>query len=123
MYRERINEIIKTLSESEDLDCLDLVEDLIDSASEYVRRVNLLEIAIMVGKYNKDGEEYRDNIEKLDKLRSTAHNSLISNVKIINRLCRKYNLPVLFIGNEEKRIEVAEFAQQVVAELFATRRL
>lgn len=123
MYREKINEFIRVISESDDRECLDLMEDLISSASDYVRRVNVLEIGLMVGKYNKEGSEYREYIEKLDKLRSNAHNSVITNVKIINRLCRKNDLPMIYQGNEEDRIEVAEFAQQVVEELFSTRRL
>lgn len=123
MYREKINEFIRAISESDDRECLDLMEDLISSASDYVRRVNVLEIGLMVGKYNKDGDEYKEYIEKLDKLRSNAHNSVITNVKIINRLCRNNNLEPIYSGNEEDRIEVAEFAQQVVEELFSTRRL
>lgn len=123
MYREKIHEFIRTISESNDRECLDLMEDLISSASDYVRRVNVLEIGLMVGKYNKEGAEYREYIEKLDKQRSNAHNALITNVKIINRLCKNNNLELIYSGNEEDRIEVAKFAQQVVEELFSTRRL
>ena len=82
MYREKINEFIRVISESNDSECLELIEDLISSASDYVRRVNVLEIGLMVGKYNKEGSEYREYIEKLDKLRSSAHNALIINVNI-----------------------------------------
>ena len=123
MYREKINEFIKVISETEGSECLHMMEDLIESASDYVRRVNVLEIGLMVGKYNKEGAEYREYIEKLDKQRSNAHNALINNVKIINRLCRKNNLQPIYQGNEEERVEIAEFAQQVVEELFSTRRL
>ena len=123
MYREKIHEFIRTISESNDRECLDLMEDLISSASDYVRRVNVLEIGLMVGKYNKEGAEYLEYIEKLDKQRSDAHNALITNVKIINRLCKNNKLSPIYSGNEEDRIEVAKFAQQVVEELFSTRRL
>lgn len=123
MFREKINEFIKVISENEDSECLDMMEELIESASHYMRRVNVLEIGLMVGKYNKEGNEYREYIEKLDKQRSNAHNALISNVKIINRLCRNNNLLLIYEGNEEDKIEVAEFAQKVVDELFSTRRL
>ena len=123
MFREKINEFIKVISETEDSECLDMMEELIGSASDYMRRVNVLEVGVMVGKYNKEGDEYREYIEKLDKQRSNAHNSLISNVKVINRLCKNHNLPLIYEGNEEERVEVAEFAQKVVDELFSTRRL
>lgn len=123
MYREKINEFIRTIAESNDIECLDLIEDLIYSAGDYVRKVNALEIGRMVGKYNKEGSEYGEHIEKLDKQRSEAHNALITNVKIINRLCRNNNLAPIYNGNEEDRIEIAEFAQQVVDELFSTIKL
>jgi hypothetical protein len=123
MFREKINEFIKVISETEDSECLDMMEELIGSASDYMRRVNVLEVGVMVGKYNKEGDEYREYIEKLDKQRSNAHNSLISNVKVINRLCRNHGLPLIYEGNEEERVAVAEFAQKVVDELFSTRRL
>jgi len=123
LYKEKINEFIRVISVTEDSDCLDIMEELISTASDYVRRVNVLEIGIMVGKYNKDGNEYREYIEKLDKQRSDAHNSLISNAKIINRLCKKNNLPLIYEENANERIEVAEYAQKVVDELFSTRRI
>lgn len=123
MYREKINEFIRTISESKDRECFNLMDDLISSASDYVRRVNVLEIGLMVGKYNKEGAEYREYIEKLDKQRSNAHNALITNVKIINKLCKNNDLASIYSGNEEDRIQVAEFAQNVVEELFSTRRL
>lgn len=123
MFREKIKEFIKVISETDDSECLDMMEELIESASDYMRRVNVLEIGVMVGKYNRDGDEYRQYIEKLDKQRNKAHNSLISNVKIINRLCRNHSLPLVYEGNEEAKVEVAEFAQKVVDELFSTRKL
>ncbi|KZL90796.1 DUF3232 domain-containing protein [Clostridium magnum] len=123
MFREKINEFIKVISETEDSKCLDMMEELIESASDYMRRVNVLEIGVMVGKYSKEGDEYREYIQKLDKQRSSAHNSLILNVKVINRLCRNHDLPLIYEGNEDDRVEVSEFAQKVVDELFSTRRL
>lgn len=89
MFREKINGFIGVIDETQDSDCLDLIGELVASASEYVHIFNVLEIAIMIGKHNKNGEEYRTYIENLDKQRNNAHNILISNVKIINRLCRK----------------------------------
>jgi len=123
LYREKIIEFVMIISKTEDSYCLDIMEDLINTASDYVKRVNILEIGLMVGKYNKEGNEYRDYISQLDKQRSATHNVLISNVKIINKLCSKNNLPLIFDGNEDERVEVAEFAQKLANELFSTRRL
>jgi hypothetical protein len=123
MYREKINEFIKHISDSRDSECLELIEDLISSAAEYVKRVSILELGIMVGKHNKDGEEYREYIQNLDKQRSNAHNALINNLKIINRLYRNNNMLPIYKGNEDNRVEIANFAQEIIDELFSTRRL
>lgn len=123
MYREKINEFIRIISKSNDRESLNLMQDVISSASDYVRRVNVLEIGLMVGKYNKEGAEYREYIEKLAKQRSNVHNALMTNVKIINRLCKNNDLAYIYSGNEDDRIQVAEFAQNVVEELFSTRTL
>lgn len=123
MYREKVNEFINAVSGTQDPYCLEIMEDLINTASDYDRRVKVLEIGLMVGKYDKDGTEYKEYIEKLHKQRSDAHNILISNVKIINRQCKKYNLPLIYKGNEQKTIEVAAFAKKVIEELFSTRKL
>lgn len=123
MFKEKINEFIKVISTTEDSECLDMMEELIGSASDYVRRVNVLEIGLMVGRYNKDDNEYKEYIEKLNKQRSNAYNALILNVKVINRLCRTNDLPLIYEGNEEDNIEVSEFAKNVVDELFSTRKL
>jgi Mg2+ and Co2+ transporter CorA len=123
MYREKINEFIKVISKTPDSDFLDIIEDLVQSAGNYVMRVADLEAAIVVAKETKEASEYREYIESLDKKRSSAHNVLIANTKAVNRMCKKYNVPLLFEGNEEARIEIVNFAQQLIDELFSTRRL
>ena len=115
--------MIKYLANTDDSDYLDLAKDLVISASEYVHSVNALEISIIVDKYTEDSTEYRESIEKLDKQRSIAHNALITKVKIVNRICRAHEIPIIFVGNEEARIEIADFAHELVAEFFNNRRL
>lgn len=122
MYKEKIHELCEVLAKSTDSDCLDYIVELIEDASYYVRRVNLLEIEYIVGRYSKEGQEYRDSIKSLDELRSAAHETLISNVKLVNKICRKYNLPLLFEGDEKERVEIAEFANSLVEELFKGRK-
>lgn len=123
MYREKINTLIPAISKTNDIDCLGLIDDLIEAAAEYIKRVNVLEAALITAKISKEPEEYREYVQRLDKSRSSAHNNLISNVKIVNRLCRSNNVPVIFEGNEEMRIEIAEFALELSVELFSSRRL
>lgn len=123
MYRERINVFIKVISQTSDSDFLNIVEDLVQSAGNYIMSVANLEAAIVVSKETKEASEYREYIESIDHKRSSAHNVLIANTKAVNRMCKKYNVPLIFQGNEAVRAEVAEFAHQLVDELFSTRRL
>ena len=123
MYREKINEFIKNISDSRDSECLELIEDLVSSTAEYVKRVNILELGMMVGKHNKEGEEYREYIHSLDRQRSNAHNALINNLKIVNRIYRNNNMIPIYKGDEDNRVEIANFAQEIIDELFSTRRL
>lgn len=65
---------------------------------------------------------YKEIILKLHRMRSSAHNNLIANVKALNRMCRLNNIPVIFEGNEDVRIEVAGFAKKLTDEIFSSRR-
>lgn len=123
MYREKVDAFLNTISRTPDSDFVDLIDELINASAEYIRRVVVLEAAVSVGKFNKEGAAYRENIQTLDGNRSAAHNSLIVTVKAINGLCRKHAIPLIFEGSEEKRIEIADFAQQLVDEYFSTRKL
>lgn len=122
MYRDKICTFINLVSESDDSDCLDMINDLVESAADYIKRVNILEAGLITARINCDPSEYRNIIERLDKMRSAVHNDLIINVKAVNRLCRAHNIPLLFEGNEEERIEIAEFALNLSNEIFNTRR-
>lgn len=123
MYREQIRELIDAISGTEDAEFLFVVEDVLKLSSEYVMKVVALEAVYEVGKLTRGADEYRLLAEDMDKSRSLTHNSLIGKVKAMNNLCRQHRLPLIFKGNEEARIEVAGFAQALVDEYFATRRL
>ena len=85
---------------------------------------------IVLGSSNKGkGKGYKDYCEiierinaRLDKSRTIAHNALISNVNIVDRLC-KINETEPIYGGEDDRVAIAEFARQVVNEFFEERRL
>ncbi|MBU5483582.1 DUF3232 domain-containing protein [Clostridium sp. MSJ-11] len=122
MIIEKIREVADKISNSEDLDCIEVLEDLILSAGEFVKKVNTLEGGIIVSKYYKDGEEFREYMAELDKEKFLAHNELIANVKIVNRLCKKYNIPIVYIGDEEDRAAIGKFGLALTNEIFSSRR-
>lgn len=123
MYRERIAVLIDLISHNEDSEYVEIIRDLLESAAEYIKKVVSLEAALSIAKLNKEGNEYRAYIQQLDSSRSTVHNKLIGNVKLVNRLCSNYGIPVIYDGDENNRIEIAEFARQLILQYFNTRKL
>lgn len=119
MYKEIIMDLISRLESAYEIV---LVRDMITNCEVYLQKVIALEAQIIT-RTAIDSEEYRQRVSEMDKQRSTAHNSLISSVAIVNRLCRIADLPPLFPGNIDNRIEVAEFAMKLVNEMFQHRRL
>lgn len=64
MYRNKIDKIVETVSNSEDNVLVDVIEDFLQSTVEYIKKVTYLESALMVSAKNKSGVEYRDYIHK-----------------------------------------------------------
>lgn len=115
-------EAINGSGQSHKHDDLGSVGDLIRDCGRYVNKVVELESAITTARYYMDPEEYREHIMRLDSNRSHAHNALIASVRVLNRLCRAYQVAPIYVGPDE-RIPVAEFAMEVVAEMFQERKL
>lgn len=121
-YKEKITELVSRLKSRNDFDSILLVETMLKSCGAYIYRVNLLE-AFILAKPTEDSNEYRTRIAELDKQRSIEHNALISSAKIVNRLCKVNNLPLIFGCNVDNRVDVAEHAFKIVLTLFNDRRL
>jgi succinate dehydrogenase/fumarate reductase-like Fe-S protein len=119
MYREMLIELVLKLQMNDEVE---LVRDMIINCGAYIQKVNVLEAQVITRAVDNP-EDYRQLVSEMDKQRSTAHNALISSVAIINRLCKTVDMPPLFPGNIDNRIEVAEFAMKLVNEMFQHRRL
>ena len=72
------------------------------------------------------GEEYKDNVSKLDKMRTVNHNSVIANVNLLNRLAEKNGLQPVYDGivTEERpyRREIANAVLDYVESIIKNRR-
>jgi site-specific DNA-cytosine methylase len=65
------------------------------------------------------GEEYKDNVSKLDKMRTVNHNSVIANVNLLNRLAEKNGLQPVYDGIvSEERPYRREIANDVLDYVF-----
>ena len=122
MYREKLQSLLNAiLLKDNDTMAQKVVGDLIASTGKYVRAVVELEGAVMSAKHQFEGEVYREYIGNLDSIRSIAHNSLISNMKIVNRLCDKYEVEPIYTGSDERAM-IGDFAGELAIEFFQTRK-
>jgi hypothetical protein len=123
MLREKFEELVGRLKQQEDSELFESVHYAIESCGRYIETVTAMEAVILVQRFRLEPAEYRECLMEADKRRRTTHNGLIANVSILNRICKMVELPPIFEGEVENRIEVAEFAAQVATEMFETRKL
>ncbi|WP_291637746.1 DUF3232 domain-containing protein [Clostridium sp.] len=101
----------------------EMLEDLAMDCNEYISCIVKMENTINLAKTRLETKEYQEIIITLDRSRTTTHNVVISDVKVLNKLSVLYELPLIFTGNVDNRIEVAEFAKLYLDELFNERRI
>lgn len=119
--KNKVNALLEKIKD--DADKTSLVRDMIDSCANYVDTVVNMENAINVYRFRaEDPSELRVMIQRLDQTRRIVHNALISNVRIVDRLCKMEGVEPIFGGSDEDRLAVAEFAKRVVDEYFEDRK-
>lgn len=121
MYKEKIADLVSRLQSKGEQESVPLVTEMLKICGAYIQRVNVLE-ALLISRPSEDPEKYRQMVTELDKQRSDTHNSLISSVTVLNRLCKTADMQPIFEGDTKNRAEVAEFALKVVNEFFNDRR-
>ena len=121
--RDNINILVNRLNEKGEMEFAADIEEIINSCGRYIESINSMEAAITSARFRLEGNDYREYVMNLDKSRRLTHNSLIVSVKLLNRYCRLAEMDPIYKGDMESRIEIAEFAQNVVNEMFDTRKL
>ncbi|MEM2956573.1 MAG: DUF3232 domain-containing protein [Candidatus Pacearchaeota archaeon] len=81
----RYNNILNMLNDNNDSTGLELLESLVNSVVKYVSHVSRMEHRIKQWKYTMEDKEYMEAITNLDRTRRIYHESLISNLTIMNR--------------------------------------
>ena len=105
---------------------LEMIRYCLKSFEEYHKAVYEHEIArrLMASTFG-DASEYRSRIESLDRARTACHNSMISNVRILNRMAENNGLPLIYDGvvSEEQpyRRELADAVFEYIEWLLKTR--
>lgn len=81
-------------------------------AAEYVEVVVRMEILSM-NFMGRSGEAFRDAVSAADHRWHTVHDTLISDIDIINHICDQCNIEPIYTGSSARQ-EYAEFAFRLV---------
>lgn len=117
---EKLVEIYK-----DDLKMLSVMERCIMSFEEYHQTIFKMELWIKLCSKSVSIDEYRNNISQMDKTRTIFHNSVLGNVRLLNKLAEKNGLIPVYDGvvSEERpyRREVANAVLEYVESLIKQR--
>ena len=69
---------------------LDIIERSISTFEEYHNTIFKMELWMKIYSKSITGEEYKDNVSKLDKMRTVNHNSVIANAQFSNCKCKSF---------------------------------
>ena len=104
-------------------DDLEALSDAMTSFREYVNRVDAGEQQIRLAAVRFEGAEYREMITQYDRRRHDQHEEAIINVRLVNRLAQIYGVPPLFNGDDQERLQVADFCLDVMIQIFQNRMM
>ena len=112
---------IKASGSPDAADDLEALNDAMTSFREYVNRVDAGEQQILLAAVRFEGDENRDMVSRYDRNRHNAHEDAIANVRLVNRLATMYDSEPLFTGDDQERLQVADFCLDVTVQLFQNR--
>lgn len=112
---------IKASNSVDAADDLEALNDAMTSFREYVSVVDAGEQQVRLAAVRFEGEEYCEMITRYDRNRHNQHEDAIVNVRLVNRLAEIYGVSPLFTGDDAERLQVADFALDVVVQLFQNR--
>lgn len=122
MYKQRIAKLMEAVRN--DPDDLEFVESRVNTFPEYVSHVAWMETRIQrLSIEGVDGEEWRSQVENLDKLRRSKHEVAMDAINQLNRLSKIKGLEPFYDGpvDHEHRNEIGDVIGAVVNEYFEGR--
>lgn len=99
-----------------DADKCDLIEDVkdtVDACCGYVEQVDNMAESIQLARATMDAEDFRRYAQNLDFNRRAAHEGLMINVDMLNRICVNLGIPLVADVDEDNRESYYAFAKKV----------
>ena len=118
--KEKTNKLVMAYVKDEDV--IEMIFDILESMNSYVKTVNSMENTINVLKFRLEADEFKIRVQELDMQRRIIHNSVISGVKLLNKISKTVGLEEFYNGDVLDRYAVADFAGLVSSETFELRK-
>ena len=118
--------IIKIIAANrDDREMLDFVKGILDSFEQYHKAVFEEQLYGVIYNGAIDGNEFRENRTSLDRTRTSFHNALLANVRVLNRMADQIGAAPVYDGvvSEEKpyRRRVADAVFAYIEEVINNR--
>ncbi len=111
----RIKELVELCNSAERF----RISMMLNNAADYVRSVVAMEV-VAARVVDLDPEDFREERESTDRNRSHTHDTFISSVDAVNKICDAHGVPRIYTGGTERRA-YGDFAMELVADIFANR--
>ncbi|MBO5435431.1 DUF3232 domain-containing protein [bacterium] len=99
-------------------EAFEFVESSLSAFPAYANTVIMEQIKLPMIRARYDGQEYRDAVTQLDRDRHYAHESAITSVNMLNRLCTNLEIEPFANIDTSDRHAVAELVGQFVNEVY-----
>ena len=113
-YKEQICLLAETLKEV-DADKARDVHEAVLSCVEYVHAVVAYESYRSIMRNVEDSEVYNDKLVELELLKRRNLRVVTLSMQILDRYCKLNDIEQIFKGGLDNRLEVADFATQLVS--------
>ena len=121
-YKNLIETINVKAESPEDCEELhEMVELSLKSCLDYVQAVDAMELAMPRIMATCKGAEFRDRLSGYDHSRRVSHDAAIAQARIMNRLCKMYEIEPVCTADLDDRIQVADYCIDVVTTAFNYR--
>ena len=96
------------------------MERTLSAFPEYANTIIREQIMTPIWRNTCDTNEYQENVQAIDTRRKNAHDCAITSFNMLNRICKKYDLPAYTTVDTSDRHAVADEVGKFIAEYYAT---
>lgn len=110
------------LKKEKDPDVLEYIENTVQTCTDYVQRVDMMETQLITARTRMDQDQYQQFIMNIDTQRRRCHDDAIASMGFLNRVAKANGLEPIFNGNQADRYQVADFCLELTVTIFQNRK-